>query len=554
MYSQATDAHQLIRSIAIPPLVQALRADIRADTNRDGLVDLTGDSDVAEKGIWTEERGALFLANIADTDRRCSIQALSGPALEDDFFDRCNDASDDILRQEKYLAPLRTVPIPDVPSTAVGTITVEDQSVAKFVRIFSNKNGTWSIVTNSTTFSSAQLRNGLKLGIDSREPRRPSRWDGRAVVKFSVHEGSSHSEDKVMLRVAPVLTHHHLQAVEQVMTTNGNATDSPFQAQFVANLSALLPELGAQDFIEPGYSSIPGPDGPISIRIHIRSGQDDRVAGRQVFEWVRGTGVGAVQSLGGSGNDLHSMGNVETIPPYELKGKKYPAGRIIIGSRNNWQHHNLPFFQAQELQDPVILDTEWLFIGHVDEFIQFLPANNERGWVIMVDDPNAGIDMFEQLITEGAGFNITVPQYTISELLKAPGFIDLNKECAKRIEANLEIVKKATRVTDGEIFRLPALLGQARFRSNETLRAGAGYPGIINGVVLNDGHYLAPNPWGPIINGTDVLADDARVRYKRAANMNVTFIDDWFSHHGYYGELHCGTNTIRKADAPWWKY
>ncbi|KAF4466776.1 arginine deiminase type-3, partial [Fusarium albosuccineum] len=233
-------------AFAIPPLVQALRADIRADTNRDGLVDLTGDSDVAEKGIWTEERGALFLANIADTDRRCSIQALSGPALEDDFFDRCNDASDDILRQEKYLAPLRTVPIPDVPSTAVGTITVEDQSVAKFVRIFSNKNGTWSIVTNSTTFSSAQLRNGLKLGIDSREPRRPSRWDGRAVVKFSVHEGSSHSEDKVMLRVAPVLTHHHLQAVEQVMTTNGNATDSPFQAQFVANLSALLPDLGVK--------------------------------------------------------------------------------------------------------------------------------------------------------------------------------------------------------------------------------------------------------------------------------------------------------------------
>ncbi|KAJ3541211.1 hypothetical protein NM208_g4716 [Fusarium decemcellulare] len=367
----------------------------------------------------------------------------------------------------------------------------------------------------------------------------------------------------------------------------GIAANSLFQAQFVANLSALLPELGAktplwlfnhsddvwaQDFIEPGYSSIPGPDGPISIRIHIRSGQDDRVAGRQVFEWVRGTGVGAVQSLEGSGNDLHSMGNVETIPPYELKGKKYPAGRIIIGSRNNWQHHNLPFFQAQVLQDPVILDTEWLFIGHVDEFIQFLPADNERGWVLMVDDPIAGIDMFEKLITEGygdvkafsraqdiwqdaeQGFNITVPQYTISKLLKAPGFIDLNKECAKRIEANLEIVKKATGVTDGEIFRLPALLEQARFRGNETLRAGAVYPGIINGVVLNDGHYLAPDPWGPIINGTDVLAEDARMMYKRAANMNATFIDDWLSHHGYYGEVHCGTNTIRKADAPWWKY
>lgn len=222
------------------------------------------------------------------------------------------------------------------------------------------------------------------------------------------------------------------------------------------------------------------------------------------------------------------MGNVETIPPYENNGKRYPAGRIIIGSRNNWQHQNLGFFQGQELQEPVILDTEWLFIGHVDEFIQFLPANNKRGWVVMVDDPIAGVEMFEKSIADGYGdikafsraqdlwqdtqanINITVPQYTISELLKLPGLVDFNKECARRIAANQEIIKNETGVTDDEIFHLPNLLERARFRGNETLRAGAVYPGIINGVVLNDGNYLAPNPWGPVIHGIDVVAEDAR--------------------------------------------
>jgi protein-arginine deiminase len=50
---------------------RGVRADIRADVNRDGAVDVTGDSDVAGKEAWNSGRGAIFLPNLGDTHRRC---------------------------------------------------------------------------------------------------------------------------------------------------------------------------------------------------------------------------------------------------------------------------------------------------------------------------------------------------------------------------------------------------------------------------------------------------------------------------------------------------
>jgi protein-arginine deiminase len=37
------------------------------------------------------------------------------------------------------------------------------------------------------------------------------------------------------------------------------------------------------------------------------------------------------------------------------------------------------------------------------------------------------------------------------------------------------------------------------------------------------------------------------------AGMNVTFIDDFLSHHSNRGEIHGGTNMLRQTDIPWWE-
>ncbi|KAF5125881.1 hypothetical protein E5D57_010573 [Metarhizium anisopliae] len=189
-------------SVTFSLLLATFKADIRADSNRDGKVDTEGSSDLGKgKETRSEEVGALFLPNIGDTSDRCRELHEGQPAA----LVKCNDASDDIQRASKYLPPLRTVPISGLGSSAVGRISVSDPLARKFVRIFQRSaaseisqepddDGTivdeelegafdslfadeksgyynWKIVDEKTTFSVTQLAQGRQLGIDARGPR-----------------------------------------------------------------------------------------------------------------------------------------------------------------------------------------------------------------------------------------------------------------------------------------------------------------------------------------------------------------------------------------------
>ncbi|OAA32107.1 protein-arginine deiminase type-3 [Moelleriella libera RCEF 2490] len=76
------------------------------------------------------------------------------------------------------------------------------------------------------------------------------------------------------------------------------------------------------------------------------------------------------------------------------------------------------------------------------------------------------------------------------------------------------------------------------------------YPSIINGIVFGNRKYLAPNPWGPVVNATDIIAAGARQAYAKAG-FQVTYMDDWYDHHVLMGEVHCGTNVARDASDKW---
>ncbi|KAJ1323740.1 protein-arginine deiminase [Microdochium nivale] len=593
----------------LPP--SAGRADIRADSNRDGTVDLTGASDVAGKTQWTAKRGALFLPNIGDTDRRCSRKLLSGSAVANAELGNCHDASDDILRQPKFLAPLRTVPLATLPAGATGRVYVPDAVQQANVRIFAQvtNKGPWTFVTRETSFSAEQLRAGLVLGIDGRDTRRPGGWNGLATVRFDVESTAGRSSDTVQLRVAPVVIHNHLDRVEQVLAVSSNQT-SPWLSKFGQDLAGAVSTAGltnapylfnasddiwVQDFLEPGFASIPGPAGaPVSVRIMVRMPQDERVAGRQLFEYYREAGVGAVQHLGGARDEINSGGNVETIPPYTHNGTTWPAGRVILGDHDAQQHHITAYLDAQEVQQPLHLDAGWLAIGHVDEFVQFLPAPaSPRGWVLVADDPRAGVAMLRDVAARGYGSgraysrgNDTAPQdctpfgdtnpatggsfcdpipvkgLTVDQVLADAAMLDVQERCAVRIDDNIRRLKEATGLADAEILRMPALFDNNKFANfpgggggganNSRLAVGAFYPGAINGVVMTGyGTYIAPNPWGPRVDGKDVLAAAAAKVYA-TVGLRTVFVDDWNSHHNFGGEVHCGTNTARDMGRKWW--
>ncbi|KAH7069139.1 arginine deiminase type-3 [Paraphoma chrysanthemicola] len=561
-------------------------------------------SGVAEqsKPIWTKDIGAFILPNIGDTDRRCS-KAAQNPETSIEELGRCHDASDDIQRAPQYMTPLRTNPIPDIPDHATATISVPDTNQRQFVRMFRKVWDEWAFVSDSHIFLAADIRAGLELGIDARETRRPGIWDGRVTICFQVKHGDEIVTDEIKLRVAPVLVHNHLDVVEEVVSTAGDEASFPWQHRFNHDLTEALSGTGvsgpllldkdndhwAQDIVKPGYVSMPGPNGTTSLRVHIRSSQDSRVSGRQVFTSLRGTGVGAVHYLGGARDEINSMGNLDCTPPFTHKGTTWPAGRIIMGHHGPYEPHILPYFRAQEAQDPILLDAAWLWVGHVDEFVQFLPVKSERGWAVVIVDPMAGLAILQDAQNAGHGsipmfsrktdapldgvtpetctedtygcLSIPVPGTSINEYLADPNVRITNMQVSKRIAANIEILKTEIGLSDNEIYHLPTLFNNVNRNDlpfigprapDENLAVVATYPATINGVVLTGfATYIAPRPWGPVIDGNDVVAEATRKLYE-GLGWKVKFIDNWNSHHGWGGEVHCATNTMRDMRRRWW--
>ncbi|KAG5808690.1 hypothetical protein H9Q74_014379 [Fusarium xylarioides] len=607
-----------VLTLALFATCDALKVTILADTNRDGKVDK---KDIDGKSSWTANRGALILPNIGDTGLRCAKKW--GPSVDiipsnETYLDLCNDATDNIQRNPKYLAPLKTLPISGLSPSAKGSIQVSDKTAAAKVRVFTKKGNKWIYVSASYVFTAKELSSGLELGVDARDVRRPKGWDGNAKIQFTVTDGKTKATDAVAVRVAPVLTHHHGQVAQRIFSTGVNEAGSdPQQQQFVDDIKRNVASSGikdpiflfdnqdiwTQDFFEPGYSSMPGPNGPITIRIMIRSVQS------------------SLQHPG-DGDSIDSTGNLETILPYKHNGKSFPQGRTIMGAWDGRAPLMVDFLKAQEVQDPLILDTTWLSVGHVNEFLQFLPAYNERRWIIMVADPLKGLNLLKKASKAGHGSvkavsrslqveekkqELCLPRQTIQEALKFKNFDAIQKSSAQRIEANLNILKRETGITDKDIFRVPMpfyyaesdswlCLGQKPSNSNAeedtpkapqkasgktgiTLKGAMGpvykaksiveagtpknsvqrravdiatqvvalWPGAVNGLVLPDQKVLAPKPWGPVINKQDIFANAVSEVYA-SAGYNITYQDDWFSHFKLRGDVHCSSNSWRAVD------
>ncbi|MBC2900323.1 protein-arginine deiminase domain-containing protein [Streptomyces sp. PSKA01] len=607
----------------------SVRPDLRADVNRDGQVDLTGDTDRAGEDGWSVGRGAVHLPNIDDDTRRCPVTGPGGRPLSDAKLASCNDASDTKVNgtaDAADLARVRSVPMPDVRSDAKGSLRVT--TGAEHTRVFVKRDGKWVLVTSQTRLSAAELRSGAELGVEATDVIRDSaKWDGRAVIRLSVTSAGETTSDSVTLRVAPLLTHHHLQNAQQLMVTKvrGGGEWNEIQRKFVKDLEKEVKAAGitrplmtfdkyndiwAQDFVEPAYVSMTGPRGRRQVmRVMLRSAQPDREAGRELFEKVRGRDIGVVQAFDrGEPEDwsLNSMGNLETIPPYTLGDRAYPAGRVIQGWRKDTGQRPSKavrkLLKSQGMQDPLLLDTSWLGVGHVDEFVQFLPADTPRGWRIGLADPEAGLQLLRDAQRDGHGrtkmFSVPreqgmpAPRETIDEALASRDLVADNQMAAQRIAANLEILKRETGVTDDEIVRVPALYVRERQPVGErdgvsvprltrlgadtplmdrlekhgqqkwlaegpraaapTVMTSAYIPGAVNGIVVSRDRYLAPRQWGPVIGGKDIFTEAVTAVYQQAG-MQVSYLDDWYTYHLGQGEIHCGTNTLRDASAPWWQ-
>ncbi|KAJ4321229.1 hypothetical protein N0V84_005477 [Fusarium piperis] len=609
MFSSILLQHWMLALLLGVRLVLAMpnfNPQILADTNRDGIINHL---DTANKLIWTSNRGAIFLPNIGDQHHRCPKVDLVKQPLSNFELAACNDASGDRLLTPEYAARLNTLPLANLSQEAIGSIYTTPNSTLGRVRVFwqGQDSSDWSLVDHQIAFNATSLAAGLTLAIDGRELVTDSSvWDGLVNITFSVTDGKETASDTVVMKQAPVLIHHHLQTPEVVLSTDGDVTYSAWQTGFIDSIQKALDsfdqdipfvlfnetgDIWAQDFLEPGYASMPGPNGPISIRVLLRSAQSGRTAGRQVFSRLRGPGTGGFQPGLGSGfghEEINSGGNIETIPPYTSRGGvEYKSGRVITGKHfDKYPAESMTdFITAQGVQKPLILETGWLAVGHVDEVVQFVPYDNELGFTIAIADTISAFSLLEKARKDGHGdanvisydgdmtpdnetifIDPEVRNLTIRGLLNDEDFIAINSYAQSFINETLDLLLEEVPLSESDILRIPTLWENVTYPWPNTpdghpLRLNRAPPGerqvksffpqSINGLVL--GHdYLAPKPWGPVIDGRDILDEAVKGVYARA-NMTVWLIDDYMSHHVRGGEVHCGTNTLREKDVAWWE-
>lgn len=560
-------------------------ADLRADSNRDG--DVRFDDTDAVKTVWDAKTGAVFLANIDDDRGRC-------PKTGDDVdLPKCNDAANEVIDGADDvldLARLKTRPWAEAPDSATAILSVTP-AAKDFVRLFKRTGdgaADFTVLADGDALTVDELRAGVELAIEGKDiVRDPKKWDGFVDVTLTVTVDADSATDTVKMRVAPVLTYHHLLPAQEVFVTNngdpGNKLMRNDLAAACTGVGLPTPTLisdqdpWAQDFFETGYMSMPGAGGAQHVvQVALRSanvydpadGKNPlRSAGQVVFSMLRGKDHAAVQQFdinhSQDMDSLNSFGNLETIPPYTLADKTYPLGRMIRGKTPTFYPDPtfVTMMESQAVQPPVYIDTSWLLVGHVDETMSFVKASTPRGWALLVNDPTIARKMLEDQVTAGNG---ATPMFvgeswyddngkaspavaTISEVLADTTVMTASADAATEIDGQLAVMKKETGLTDAEIIKIPFL---------HTSMQGGSYayiPGMVNGILVSDKDFVAPNPHGPVIAGKDIFQ---QTMIDRLAPLGITvhFAEDWDEYHAALGEVHCGSNTRRQIpDTKWWE-
>jgi len=555
-------------------------ADLRADTNRDGEVTFDDAADDDGEDVWDAKHGAVFLANIDDDEEKC-------PTDEDDVdLPKCHDAADEIVNGAEDaldLARLKTRPWAKAPDGAVATLS---WTAPERVRLFKVAGSSFTAIKSGAQLTLDELRAGAELAIEGLDiVRDPKVWDGYVDVTWTIEAGSEKWTDKVRMRVAPLLTSHHLSPAEQtwVSNTGGTGNNAMRTDLKAATAAAGVPEpklittsdQWTQDFFETGFMTMPAKGGTQHvIRVNIRSANESnpvsttnplRRAGRVVFTGMRGKDVAGIQQYdpkrNGKFDTLNSFGNFETVPPYTLNGQSYPLGRVLRGNIPTYYPDQsfLLMIESQKVQPPIYIDTSWLLVGHVDETTSFVKAPTSvtpRGWVLLVNDATMAKTMLETASNAGNGavpmfvgkyWTQSSAQVTIDQVLADTDVMSASAEAATEVDGQIETLKKEIGLTDAEIIHIPYLHMSSRGASV------AYQPGMVNGIYVSDTHFAAPDPHGPEIEGKDIFKQAMESKLE-PLGITVHWVEDWDTYHRQLGEVHCGSNTTRKVpDAKWWE-
>lgn len=565
-------------------LLTAVEISLDVDADRDGVVEENNPN----KGSWkwgSSGHGAVLLVNCD-----CEQSYMKKPDREQNFISRVSDLKDMSVMVLRTKGPAR------LPDGYKLTMHIS-QSDAESVRVFRPRSSgilnnvsqrmysifvrDYPLVLSTEVLSQEvpYLGGVAEMNFYVEGLRFPDKdFDGLISINLSLLEPISAGlpetpifTDKVAFRVAPwIMTPNTLQPVEVfVCSTSDNY-------QFLKGMRNLVAKSGyklkichqylnrgdrwMQDELEFGYIDSPHHRFPVVLD----SPRDGKLLDFPYYELL-GPDFGYVTRSAERKDvsSLDSFGNLEVSPPVTVNGRKYPLGRILIGvafptatKGRNMTKVVQDFLWAQKVQEPIALFSDWLLVGHIDEFMTFVPAPDRKGFRLLLASPDAGYKLFRGLQRDGHGqaklFEgvkdeepVTVDEILGDECLQAE-----NNYVQSCIDWNRDVLKRELGLDDEDIIDLPILFKLEMEEEGES-RAVAYYPDMVNMIVLGKNLGI-PKPFGPRVDGHCVLEAEM-LSLMEGLGLTCTFIDDFASYHKLLGEVHCGSNVRRQPfDFKWW--
>ncbi|MCR4376468.1 MAG: protein-arginine deiminase domain-containing protein [Rhodospirillales bacterium] len=661
--------------------MQPLQFHLHVDADRNGVVDNQTEADInqaAPAWAWgAGNRGAILPVNVDDDD----VNNVGDFA--DNIINGINDANSDIARIEVHrVGGAAAVPV-------AWDATLEINSPA----------GELNPQNNARIFVGIAAGDAQLVGTGAQQAALPA-WpvnidtygmeatryagagfNGVISVRLTVNcpdplGGVNLSYfTEAQMRAASWLMPNHLDQSDTVYVTRiGGDADS---TAFINALTPLIdrPENqgGAgshldpqayndqwmQDCMEIGYSTWPGTGGGALRMESVMRALRGRAL-RNMPGTLRGVNFGyTFPGLGGASQTFDSTGNLEVTPSADATNaaangagpKNYAWGRIYYGRGRPLEPFNAEtqsFLEAQSVQKPIALNTDWLAVGHVDEMMTFIPTpGGNKEWKLLIASPTRAYAILGQVnggLNGGNGgtpvmqrlanaLQLSVGQYvgivpgnywerglvnvvtTVADMLgnaNSPiadpedypiinpaynGEVhgtryltwdeikDWNEGPVQNVLNGIhaDLVNEIDLDLAQDVIEVPVIFIPEEHLYNHNinvvlgqhpLTVAPGQPGaylagaltadMVNMLVANK-MLVVPQAFGP-----ETIAGDEFQLYLTqqitAANntLRVRYIDDWNLYHAKLGEVHCGTNTLRKPAnmntwlgspaAKWWNF
>jgi hypothetical protein len=530
----------------------ARTADVDVDSNNDG--NITPDDEAVE-----DTASAAFLANVDDDNGDGERDRDTGE-LDD------TDVTEVIVRR--------------VTGLGDGKVTISVQPAIARQRTI-----VWqdAVVLSSESVEGGEVAgigdDDVTLRLEARTGRTAD-WDGRMTITVNVElDGSTVSSDTVKLRAAPVIFPSNLQAPQQlyVLDVPSGAENNRALLSAFASLpdgvrlnrldgARYEDDRWVQDNWEVGTQLVPAKGGGVKEMITAmqiqRSYGFGGPGGLETFvtdDWLSAD-RGFFYPAGDESSHNYG-GNLEVLPPTDA----WPLGRMVYGggtstlsgSRNvdTMNDEQVSFLNAQEIQGPALeISSEWLAVGHVDEYIQLVPdlTPDEGGhpYKIAIASPALARSILVDLQQAGQGGLAVLEgrraEVSIDDILGSEEFAALNEAAQTRIDEQQQAIIDALGLSADDFRAVPVL-----FEEIDSGLVAAFNPGIQNLVTVGD-RLFVPDPEGPTVDGSDVW-QAATLQALADTDLDVIFVDVFESYHELLGEAHCGTNLERAAPTTaWW--